>query len=448
MKKIFVVVLALFLAVPAISYAGSATSRFDMTIGGAVNFNMGWVSRNQAQDATTHAQTREGSSNGTSMLAENSNWRYNLSDSNVNFTVKGPDTWGAKTMGYLRIDFRGANTGNVNGGAQLQYAFAKMDWANTYLLMGKAGAETLDIYQRNFVIAGDHSSTTGIGGIRPIQVAVRTNFAKNFTFMLGLLQHVQQDGATANNSSYGRSNYPAVMTEFGWYSDACGKVGPDMLKFAIGAIGGNEKKYSDTAAGAAGNTGHSQNLDAWMLGLRGFVPIIPEKKGNKTNALFLTGLAYIGQNNWPWVGTPAPGAASYWRGAAYSDARAHDAAAPTMYGGFVQLTYYATNSTFFNAQYGVLKNNYSQWARNVAPNAAIIDTTPGDYKGPDRANQYRVYGLSVFHDPSPSMRFALQWLRYHTNWNGFSATGRNFGTGNLENWGASDQIKAMAMYFF
>ena len=43
MKKIVVVMLALFLAIPAISYAGSATSRWDLTIGGVVKFDVGWT---------------------------------------------------------------------------------------------------------------------------------------------------------------------------------------------------------------------------------------------------------------------------------------------------------------------------------------------------------------------------------------------------------------------
>ena len=42
MKKILVIMLALFLAIPAISYAGSATSRWDLTIGGNIKFDVGW----------------------------------------------------------------------------------------------------------------------------------------------------------------------------------------------------------------------------------------------------------------------------------------------------------------------------------------------------------------------------------------------------------------------
>ena len=36
MKKIVVVMLALTLAIPAVSFAGSATSRWDLTIGGDI----------------------------------------------------------------------------------------------------------------------------------------------------------------------------------------------------------------------------------------------------------------------------------------------------------------------------------------------------------------------------------------------------------------------------
>ena len=42
MKKILVIMAVLLLAIPAISYAGSATSRWDLTIGGDVQFDVGW----------------------------------------------------------------------------------------------------------------------------------------------------------------------------------------------------------------------------------------------------------------------------------------------------------------------------------------------------------------------------------------------------------------------
>ncbi len=444
MKKCFVIMVALLLAVPALSYAGSATSRFDMTIGGAVNFNFGWSSQNTAQDSNTHGAARESSTTGKNISDNYGNVRYGLGDSNFNFTVRGPDAFGAKTMGYLRVDFRGSNTGNVYGGAQIQYGFVRFDWKNSYLLMGQAGAELLDLYSRNFIIAGDHSSTSGIGGGRHIQIAYRYNITKNFNFMLGLINNTGQNGSTGNNNGYGRSGLPAVMTEVGFKSDACGKIGNDMLQFGLGAIGAREKKIRNTAA-ATTSTFQDKDIDVWMLGLRGYIPIIPEKKGNKTNAMYLTGIAYIGQNVWPYLGTPAPGAGSYFRG---TDANGfpNDVAAPTVYGGMLQLTYYMTDNVFANAQYGVLKNNYSSIARSAAVRTSV-GSNETDYQGVDRINQLRVYSASVFYDPSASVRLGVQWIRYFTNYNGYGGT-PTVGTGNLSNIGTEDSYKGMVMYFF
>jgi hypothetical protein len=43
MKKILVLFVAVMLALPAMSYAGSATSRWDLTIGGMVKFDVMWA---------------------------------------------------------------------------------------------------------------------------------------------------------------------------------------------------------------------------------------------------------------------------------------------------------------------------------------------------------------------------------------------------------------------
>jgi hypothetical protein len=462
MKKILVIMIALLLAAPVMSFAGSATSRFDMTIGGNVNFNFGYSTQNYIADGY-HAPMR-GSGTATSNLNDDrGNVRYSLADSQINFLSRGPDTFGAKTMAFLQIDFRGSNTGNVVGGAQLQYAFVKFDWASSYLVMGKAGAETLSAYARKFIIAGDASSTEGIGGIRPIQIAYRQTFAKNFNAMFGLIQHTAQDGAggnVGNNNGYGRSQLPAVQAELGFSSDACGKIGPDALKFGLGALAGREYRtvWNNVAAAPTGAY-NDTNVNVWMVGLRGFIPIIPEKQNNKKNALSLSAIGYVGQNAWNYVGSPAAGVGSYYRPVGAGGLPAN-AASPTMYGGFAQLTYYINDTTYVNAQYGVLKQNYSSAARNAAANTWYNGVTFGanetNWAGPDAINQFRVYGASIFNDPSPSIRIGFEFLRMVANYNGFgrgSFAGQSqapsiVGVGNLDSKGTNDQYKAMVMYFF
>jgi hypothetical protein len=309
----------------------------------------------------------------------------------------------------------------------------------------------------------DSSSTEGIVGSRPVQLAFRYNLTKNFNAMLGVIQHAQQDGATGNNTSYGRSELPAVQTEFGFTSDACGVIGPDMLKFGLGGIFASEKKTIATitavTGSAANNVYNDKNVNAWMVGLRGFIPIIPEKKEDKTNALALSAIGYVGQNAFTYLGAPAPGVGSYWRPAPTGlyNGLPTDATSPTMYGGFAQLTYYITNKTFVNAQYGVLKQNYSGAARNNAAAANwVLPANDTNYAGPNQINQFRVYGASIFHDPSPSIRVAFEWLRFYSNYNGYGTsapsgagiTAVSTGTGNLDSHGKIDQYKAMVMYFF
>ena len=50
MKKFIVIALALFLAIPAISFAGSATSRWDVTIGGYIKADFGYTTQLQGAD--------------------------------------------------------------------------------------------------------------------------------------------------------------------------------------------------------------------------------------------------------------------------------------------------------------------------------------------------------------------------------------------------------------
>ena len=54
MKKFIVIALALFLAIPAISFAGSATSRWDVTIGGYIKADFGYAT--QGQGASTQGE--------------------------------------------------------------------------------------------------------------------------------------------------------------------------------------------------------------------------------------------------------------------------------------------------------------------------------------------------------------------------------------------------------
>ncbi len=56
MKKLVLVMLALFLVIPALSNAGSVSSRYDVTFGGFVKLDVGWSSQANNADPTRAAR--------------------------------------------------------------------------------------------------------------------------------------------------------------------------------------------------------------------------------------------------------------------------------------------------------------------------------------------------------------------------------------------------------
>jgi len=471
MKKVIVVMLALFLAVPALSFAGSATSRFDLTVGGAVSLNFGYMTRN-SNDAPFVAPRDNGPAN-KNLAAEYGNTYVSAADSVFNFTVRGPDLWGAKTSAFLQVDFRGGNTGNSFGGAQIQYARINFDWPGASLLIGQWIGQFGTVWGRDFIYAGDLGAYDPITGSRPFQIAYRYNFTKQFNGMIGLLAPTQWTGSgpaappvslTGPRSwqdGYARSGLPILQGEIGYENDACGRIGANMLRFGLGGMVGKEIKPlapGVNALVAGTNRITDSNVPVWMTAFRAFVPIIPEKKQNKGGAFFFTGTAFIGQNlaGNSWVGPGGVGttsAGSYWRpndvGTSGVTPYPTEAASPTMYGGFAQLTYYFTDTTRLSGQFGMLKYNYSNWARNAASLGAGVGTD-NDWKGPNALNMNHGYGLILINEPTPALRFAIQWNRVHSNYNNMSNGGAPavYGAGTLDSQGTLDHFKGQVVYFF
>ena len=139
MKKTIIILLALFLALPAISFAGSVTSRWDMTIGGYVKADMGWADTGFGLDSNN--ATRKGLPG----VRENRASEYGVlgmaaGETRLNFLVKGPDAWGAKTSAFFSGDFISFFGGEAappgTGGFGLMLAQMTFDWPNTSLLIG------------------------------------------------------------------------------------------------------------------------------------------------------------------------------------------------------------------------------------------------------------------------------------------------------------------------
>ncbi len=459
MKKVLVLLVALLLAIPVIGHAGSATSRYDVTIGGYIKFDMGYNTQDTNEAAST--ALRSSTHARKDLYDEYGNTFMSSADTTISLLVKGPDAFGAKTSGLVAFNFRGVNTGNAFGGAQILFAWMKLKWASSELTIGKDFQQFGMPYTKAALGIGDFGQYLS-GGPIPPAVTLRYEFLKNWNFMLGVISPTEWTGAGSTrqyNDDYARGELPFLEYELEYKNEGCGKVGPNPLRFAVGGLFGREQKT---------NTLYYSGLDykasvvpVWIVAGRYFVPIIPEKQGNKKNALYLTGNAFLGQNfgGDNWLGIPnapssTPGSmGSYWRGGVNSKGVAtwgfKDAAAPTAFGMFAQLSYYFTDQVSINGMYGYLKYNYSDWAKSTP----AISTA--DYKGANCVNMNQNYAISVLYDPTPNLRLGAQWMRMFTRFNGDSNTTlipnsalATAGTGLLDKSGYLDMYRVAAWYFF
>ncbi|MCX5817731.1 MAG: hypothetical protein NTX75_16075 [Proteobacteria bacterium] len=431
MKKFVVVLLALFLAVPAVTYAGSVTSMYDVTIGGYVKMDLGWQNQNLGPDYS--AAVRGSRPNNQNKYDEYGSLYSYAGETRLNLGIKGPDAWGAKTSAFIEGDFRGASISSTAGVFELRHAFIKFDWAQDSLLIGQYWNDWG--YIPSFFIVGNGDLNPMGRGNRQPQVRWTHTWNKNFSGFLGIYSEYNTlaGGTIAANTQNdnARSLMPHYMGEFKWQTDSCGKIGPWLTQLAFGGFYGQEKKtYVDTT----GTRWNDDNVNSWSIALKGYIPIIPEKKGNKAGALGFSGATFMGQNNGLYY-TSGP-AVSY-DAALNPNGAYYSAAATVNYGGWGQLSYYFTDNIWINGIYGTFSNNFNpNTFRAVGANAI-------------RTNQHMF--LNIIYDVNPAVRLGIEYARVMT---GYAAYGPGTaGTdaanaNNLDRSGTMDSVRMAAWYFF
>jgi hypothetical protein len=434
MKKLVLVLLAVFLVIPALSNAGSVSSRYDVTFGGFVKFDGGWASQNT--NADPYIASRESSTGKQYLADEYGNTFMTGAESRLNFLVKGPDLWGAKTSAFIEGDFRGVSTGNQYGGFQLRHAFMTLNWERAELMIGQNWQQWGMPYYP--AALGFNDNSTFLKGLRMPQIAFRYFFTKEFNAMIGVQSATDWSGSFAtrgSNDDYARSNWPGIMGEIAYWSDRCGKIGPNNLKFGLGGFYGREKKIYNVAGTIDPSTAvqyFDDETDAWMAAFRYSVPIIPEKQGNKQYALLLNGNVFYGQN-WSgndWQNVPGTSnlGSSFTTVSGGSYLRPNgDAAAPTAWGQFAQLSFWFTNNFWTNLQYGYLKYNYSANMHAALPN---------------QVDNVQNYAVNLMWDANQAIRFGIQWNRLYTRYNDASGVAFDDKSGKM------DIYRVAAWYFF
>jgi hypothetical protein len=409
MKKLVIFAVALFLAVPAVTFAGSATSRWDMTIGGYVKADMGWA------DSGFGLDSYNANRKGLPGARENVASEYGVlgmaaGETRLNFLVKGPDGWGAKTSAFVEFDFRGAGYGNTDGQrsydtALIRHAFMKFDWANDSLLFGKFWSNFNLIPVPQMPLA--FNSFGEAKNNRVVQLKWDHRFSKTVTTALAL-EAPSNDGLGGTNgyneasvaNSYARSMMPFLSGSIQYKSDACGKIGNTMLTFGGSALIGYTK---ETGNDPNNNIDlQDKNIKSWGLSTYFIVPIIPEKNNNKAMGWAFSGGAMAYSNIQSILGPLAVDSAAYVRGNTVAEV------APTYYSWWATTNFWVSNKVSLNAYYASTRlASSSQRFKTVTLNGIAGGILPS-------VND--TYTLNVAYDVNPAIRLMAEAAQIYTQY--------------------------------
>jgi hypothetical protein len=427
MKKLVIVALAVFLAMPVLSQAGSATSRWDLTIGGYIATILQYSDQADAAPwGATYAPARR-TGNTENYNNEFSNTSANV-DVRVGMRIAGPDTFGAKSSAYLEWDFTGG-WGGENGEAKIRHAWMKFDWAKDAILFGNATVLYRDIAMGLPPGTGQVIAEPVLwGGPRNVQLRWEHKWTKEFMSKFALVWAGQDrfyQSGTINE--FTMSNLPQLAGQIRYASDACGKVGPLNLAFAMnGVIGKSYFARTDTAAvpgAVAGRPYSGTHGYGWLANAAFQIPIIPERNNNKamglvfrTNVEVTQGLG-IGLSPVYYLSSASPGYA-YRSGSDYSKARAYLLE--------TTLNFWFTDTIYSQFTYALNRFQYS--SRYMLADSNRIDR-----------KQYWLAG--VFYQPNPSLVTGIEYTRYRAD---YSLTG----TPATKKYGTANAVRFGAYYYF
>jgi hypothetical protein len=458
MKTAALVLVVLCMLLPGIACAGSATSRWDVTIGGFVKADFGYADQGASAD-TFLAARKSGSSE--NLYDEYGSYYNAAGETRLNFLIKGPDTWGAKSSAFIEGDFRGGSGSNY-GVFGLRHAYMKFDWPETSLLIGQTWQPWG--YLNSYVYLNTNDLLIFNRGQRQPQITLTQKFKNGFSGTVSVFSPYNTLSSTNGENvvnSYTRSGYPQIAGEVNWKSEKLGTIGPWVLQFGVGGFYGIEKVAFDRtkldasqpttttstwqAGGNVATAGHfgSDNVDAWGASFKGFIPIIPEKKpGALANSLGVGFAAFTGQD---------------WNGVYFSsqlqvptyNQGSFDYAAPNFYGGWGQVMYYLTDKVSLNAQYGQIHYNWSRKQRTF-PATGANATQIAFANAPLDIRQYI---LNVIYDVNPAVRIGVEFSRYYTKYVGPGYSLRSGSTtaydaNGLKDNGAFNSVRFAAIYFF
>jgi hypothetical protein len=450
MRRLIVLVLALALLAPAAAYAAT-----EFSLGGYIKLNTFWDST-QNNSNLTNPVNRD---NDPSFHHGRLNMK--AQESRFNFTIKGPEVFGAKLTGFFEMDFDGTTDAVVSASgtwnARLRHAMFRLNWPETELLMGQYHS----IFATWSVDAAESSALqmTGTVTARLPQIRLTQKFAGDWSVagLVGLPNTANLTSSTpystnANNGSSAETPQieGSVKYAHDWYGKAAyfGHPAP----FTAQVTAGWQRNISrlDNAltvatslrtfdGGVAGNdygaiTGivKQQFVNPWMVQGTLFIPVIPTHSANMAGTASILTQWFVGQ------GVEAFGVAGnssnlYNFQNAFGGVNHFDVKLLNRFGGFVQGNYYFTNQWYVNAAYG------------ISSCYGVSRSSDALFTGTDQFKTMQQVDATLWYQPISALKFGLQYSFAQTKWFQNTTTGT---TPVVSDLGDEHRVQFVGFYFF
>jgi hypothetical protein len=367
MKKTFLILLVLASMAPSVALAA-----IEFSLGGYIKLDTFWDSSQEGKNmATAIARNNDA-------LFQHGRFNMTAQSSRFNFTIKGPELWGAKTTGFIELDFDAVQdpllTSTSSYTPRLRHAMFRLNWPETELMFGQYwsmfceyGPESVQDSAFNF---------HGMASARLAQIRLSQKFAGSWT-VAGLIGKPTDPGAADANfsgtlppGSFGTqlglegqsSETPQLQGKIQYETDLWGKAAfyGRPRGFVAQVTGGWQRtRYARNISPVGLNTfgqnafgtsavvqGAQQYLDPWMVQANLFIPVLPTQTANLAGSASLSVQWFIGQglaafgeardndNSWfDFVGRDSTGAFIY------------DRQLTKAFGGYLQGQYWFTSSS-------------------------------------------------------------------------------------------------------
>jgi len=475
MKKILVFAVILALLVPAAAFAAA-----EFTLGGFVKLDTYWDSSQSTHNMLTPiARNNDPSFHHGQFKATAQGSRFNL-------TIKGPDLWGAKTSGFIEMDFDseqelGVGSANAisasnNYKPRLRHAMFRFNWPTTELLFGQYWSMFCEFYNES--VQDGPLQGHGMPTARLAQIRVSQMFGDGFT-IAGLVGEPTAIGGAAgatpnytipNNAQ--NSETPQVQAKLMYQKDLWGKAAyyGAPMPFTVRVIGGWQRNVMRNSTNAVANQVFSTNtfgqnnfavanglisnnqyLNPWMAMVNTFLPIIPTHSANLAGTASLSAQAYIGQGLGAFGDNMGNDVFQMFQNQTLANNRVNFAYEQQLYkkfGGYVQGQYYFTNQWFANVTGGLGRIYGISQARNNAAIGVNQGTNALGYEwaGGDQPVSWTQLDFTLWYRPIQAFKFGLQYSWQRTAWLQVTSTGA--AGANTSNVGNASRVEFVGFFYF